>query len=248
MLTVTTPVLRTVAQCREAHPELVADFLFDLGKGMTIGALIDGRSILRLLDRCFGGAGGSKDPAQTEFSLSAQVMIDRVATILAAVLGRTLELDPPPRPHSRNEEFRSVQPFTPDLDVFEVAFGIIETNQPDWQISFMLPRDQVERMLDPHSNANRHGLGGGRLDHPVTSPCNDLPLTLQAVLVDITISLSRVANLQPGDIIPVTIADDVQLRIGNVALMRGAAGSIDDRLAIQIDRPAHHSSPAEELS
>jgi flagellar motor switch protein FliM len=66
----------------------------------------------------------------------------------------------------------------------------------------------------------------------------DFPL--RAVLVDTSVSLARLAQLQPGMLIPVALNRSVPLLIEQAVIAHGTAGEVDDRIALEI---SHTSLP-----
>ncbi len=66
------------------------------------------------------------------------------------------------------------------------------------------------------------------------APFADIPLPLRAVIVDMPISFAAVAALEPGQILPVTVARRVPLRIDDHTIAHGTPGALDERIAIQI--------------
>ena len=66
------------------------------------------------------------------------------------------------------------------------------------------------------------------------SPYGDVPLTLSATLVDMTIGFRRLCALRPGDILPVAVARSVPLKADGKTIAHGTIGESDDRIAIQI--------------
>jgi flagellar motor switch protein FliM len=75
---------------------------------------------------------------------------------------------------------------------------------------------------------------------PTSEPFGDLPLGLSAVLVDMRIPFSVIANLKPGMILPVAVARQVPLRVGEATVAHGTVGTMDDRVAVQISQAFSH--------
>nr|WP_268958963.1 FliM/FliN family flagellar motor C-terminal domain-containing protein [Novosphingobium aerophilum] len=69
---------------------------------------------------------------------------------------------------------------------------------------------------------------------PLSEPFGDLPLQLSAILVDMRMSMATVAAIEPGMVLPVAVARQVPLRLGQATVATGTVGAADDRVALQI--------------
>ena len=60
---------------------------------------------------------------------------------------------------------------------------------------------------------------------------------LEAVLDTFSVPLGHVADLEVGDVLPLTVAPDAEvvLRCGNVPMMQGRIGQIGDKVAVQVE-------------
>ena len=71
---------------------------------------------------------------------------------------------------------------------------------------------------------------------PLDAAFADVPLWVSARIVDMALPLSAVAQLQPGQILPVAIARAVPLSIGGVVIGFGSVGAVDDRVGMQLSQ------------
>tara|TARA_R110002072_G_scaffold292544_3_gene461366 strand:- start:11094 stop:11996 length:903 start_codon:yes stop_codon:yes gene_type:complete len=62
----------------------------------------------------------------------------------------------------------------------------------------------------------------------------EVEMPLRAVLVDVPMSIARLAQLSPGSLIPVAVHRNVPLLIGNTIIAHGTVGEIDDRVALEL--------------
>jgi flagellar motor switch protein FliM len=69
---------------------------------------------------------------------------------------------------------------------------------------------------------------------PLSEPFAELPLEMSAVLVDMRISMAAIAAIKPGSVLPVAVARNVPLRVGDKTIATGSVGAADDRVAIRI--------------
>jgi flagellar motor switch protein FliM len=58
----------------------------------------------------------------------------------------------------------------------------------------------------------------------------------QRGVVDMRIPFSTIANLAPGDVLPVSVARAVPLRVGEATFAHGTIGAVDERVAVQITK------------
>src|SRR5690606_31566751 len=71
---------------------------------------------------------------------------------------------------------------------------------------------------------------------PNAEPFAGIPLPLRAILIDMAMPVSTLANLAPGTVIPVSVARSVPLMVGDQVIGHGSVGSMDDRTALQLAR------------
>src|SRR5690606_5292202 len=76
---------------------------------------------------------------------------------------------------------------------------------------------------EPRRRAPRREAG------PLDTPFADITLTLEAVLTEMRVPLSRIAAFAPGQTIPIPVARAVPLRVGGAIVARGTAGERADR-------------------
>ena len=68
-------------------------------------------------------------------------------------------------------------------------------------------------------------------------------MTATATLVDMTLPLHRIAGLQVGTLLPVSIHRSVPLSIADITIALGAVGALDDRVALAI----HYTALAKDI-
>ena len=86
----------------------------------------------------------------------------------------------------------------------------------------------------------RRTLGELPLDR---SPLAHVEMTATATLVDMTLPLHRIAGLQVGALLPVSIHRSVPLSIADITIALGAVGALDDRVALEI----HYTALAKDI-
>lgn len=213
-----------------------------LGTGPSAAPLlvvIDAPAVLTLVDRAFGGAGLPPETMPRAFPLAAELAIARLEALLGAAISSGLGgRAEPVRPLRRDGDLAQLAPFTSDTALAVLSFKIEEAGRAAWTIDIAFPLSTLEMLF---------GVGGGSKDQqspsvrreprtpdPFAEPFATMPLQLSAVLVDMALPLSALADLEPGQVLPVMVARRVPLRIGEVTLAHGSVGEADERIAIQI--------------
>lgn len=226
---------------RLAAAQPCAIYLFATASGQpTILASIDGRAVISLVDRSFGGPAGGDNECPKEFPSSARLMIARVETMLLTALKRALYLDEDGVLHcpARSRELPTALPFAHDCRTAELVLTITEPGHRPWTVSVVLLCAALDQLFG-HRVDGAPGAGLiARSGDPAGDPWGDISLSLSAVLVDMNIPIGAVSQLEPGQLIPVTVARTLPLRIGRMTLARGTVGAIDGRLAVQLSSTA----------
>jgi len=55
-----------------------------------------------------------------------------------------------------------------------------------------------------------------------------------AVLVDMSLPFSRLSALRPGDVLLVTVARSIPLKVDGRTIATGTVGEVEDRVAVQL--------------
>ena len=185
----------------------------------TITASIDAAVVAALVERCFGGAGPGA-PA-TRLTPAANLLARRIAARLGEALGGGLGRDP-------LEASEGAQTIPGRTAQFELS--VAEAGREHWQIRFALSCDLLDAIGDPaapRSSAPRSG-------DPAALPWSAIALPLRAVLVDMAVPLGTVATLEPGQVIPVSVARRVPLKVGGRVVGHGDVGVFDDCAALRL--------------
>jgi flagellar motor switch protein FliM len=196
---------------------------------------IDAEAVLRLVDRAFGGPGDAPSPLPRELPLSAELMVQRLESVMAVRLGEALGGRPVIRPLRRDSNLKQVQPFLPGTRLAVLAIDVTEGSRGPWTIRFAIPLTALAAMTgavdapaEPRKNAPSAD--------PMSEPFADLPLSVTALLVDMAMPLSTISALEVGQVLNLPIARNVPLRIGKRTLGHGSIGAVDDRVAVQLNQ------------
>lgn len=103
----------------------------------------------------------------------------------------------------------------------------------DWQMLIAAREADVDAMLAARG-ANAAKAREAVSNDPLSEPFGAIPIPLRAVLSEFKLPLSRIAALAPGETIPVALAREVPIKIGQRTFARGRIGALDDRVALRL--------------
>ena len=216
-------------------PDLAANSLIGVGPdSLPLLTTLDAAAVLRIVDRTFGGRGEAPSPLPAEFPVSAELMFVRLETLLVAELAAVLLPDQAGalQPLRRGGNLTLLEPFDRNAPVAHLELEVTEPAGDTWEISVVLPLPTLSAVfgVSPRRTATvRHPMA-----NPMDEPFGDVPLQLSAVLVDMRMSMATVAGFEPGAVLPVAVARQVPLRLGQSTVATGTVGAADDRVALQI--------------
>jgi len=196
-------------------------------------AVLDGGALLQLLDQFFGGTGAAPATLPTEFSPAALAMGRRIAEMLATPLAQAWE------PLTRMAFAAGAPETGADLDgedaVILTRFMIDAEGPSPLTLDLLYP----VAPLKPHAPT----LTGKVLDKAEPDPVWRTQLTraamavrfpVRSVLAEPVVSLQLLMDLKPGDVIPISIAPDVPVMVGNDRLGHGTVGVSNGHAAIRL--------------
>ena len=233
-------------QLRSSIAPLAANCV--LGAGTAEAPLlvsIEAEPVLRIVDHAFGGRGEAPCPLPTAFSMAADLMIGRIegllsshiAAAVAATAGAARGAAPAAiTPLRRDGSLALLAPFAERAPLALLTLEVEDGGVLPWLVTIAMPMGTLAALFgypDP-SPAAASAARKTRVASAAEAPFADIPLNLRAVLVDMSISFAAVAALEPGQILPVTVARRVPLAIGEHTIAHGTPGAMDERIAIQI--------------
>lgn len=204
--------------------------------GVTLLASVDGLAMLRLVDRAFGGKGEASGPLPDRFPHSAELMIAKVEALLAKALGAALGQGDL-RALRRDARLAELAPFPAGAKLAVLPIEVMEGAKAPWKLTLALPLAMLPKLLggtDTGAAPRRTGAAD-----PAAAPFADVPLPLTARLVDMKVSLSTIAVLEPGMVLPVAVARAVPIAIGEQVIARGTVGTQDDCVALKLTQLAN---------
>jgi flagellar motor switch protein FliM len=198
----------------------------------------DAEAVLRMVDRTFGGKGEVASPLPEVLPLSCELMIGRLETIFAERLSRVMgavEADEI-RPQGRDCSPSQLVPSTGTCQLAVLTLTVSEPARKPWDIHFIFPLTTMAQLLAlGDRKLSTRNVNAGPAD-PAAEPFGDMPLPITAVLVDMRMAVSAIARIEPGAVLPVSVARSVPLRIGHTTIAHGTIGALDDRVAVQLTK------------
>ena len=224
----------TETELGEALGPLAANCLLATGlPGVTVLAAIDGQAVLRQVDRAFGGKGEAAGPLPQTFPLSAQLLIERLETAIAAALGTALGHGEV-RALRRAAQLGELAPFPAGARLTVMAIELCEDGAAAWQIQLALPTVQLGKLLGGGDAARLRAHRPARAADPSAAPFSGVTLQLCAQLVDMQIPLRLLSALEPGSVLPVAVKRAVPLAVAGHTIAHGTIGAADDRIAVRL--------------
>lgn len=214
---------------------LAANSLLGVGgfhAGAALLASFDAGAVLRMIDRAFGGTGKAPAELPAMFPASAGVVIRQLEAIVvqgfAAAIGAVGF-----EPLRRGGNLVELEPFAEATPLAILTLTVTEAGSEPWPVHLALPVAALEGLVGEAAQAPARA-AAPRAPNPAEEPYADLPLTLAAVIVDMRLPMSALTELQPGALLPVSVARSVPLRVSGKTIAHGVIGSVDDRVALQI--------------
>ncbi len=235
VVTVGAPAETDLAGLTDLVGPLSASSLLNASRpGLHLLASVDGEAMLRLVDRAFGGRGEAGNPLPRSFPLSAELMIQRVETLLAGCLAEALG-QPGLAALRRASNLADLAPFAAAAPLCVLQFELREGRDTPLRLLIALERQHLPALFGHGEPVPRRAAAPA---DPAAAPFADLPLPLTATLVDMRLPLATLATLEPGAVLPVAVARAVPLAIGATIIARGTLGAQDDRIAIKLTQLA----------
>ena len=195
---------------------------------------IEAKAVLRLIDRAFGGRGEAPAQMPDAFPLSAELLIARLERLIAGCLAQALGDSVAFECLRRDGSLDRLAPFAEGTPLAVLAIEVTETGGGAWQMTLAIPHATLPALLDGRKRAESSPAASDPARDPLAAPFGDMPLTVRAVLVDMPLPVSALSRLAPGQVLPVTVARSIPLRIGERTVAHGTVGALDECVAVQI--------------
>ncbi len=221
-----------------APPGLVAiSLLGAIADGQPMLSMVEGETVLRLLDRAFGGPGEAPSPLPRELPLSAELMVQRIDMLVGPALAAVLCLEGPIRVLRRAATMADLAAVPENTALAVLTFSIREGARPAWTLRLGFPMNALADLTGATRSAAKP-VHAAAPASPLDPPFAEMPLCVRAVLVDIPLPLATLSALEVGQVLAVPVARSVPLRIGEALVGHGSVGAVDDRVALQLTQLA----------
>ena len=223
------PVGEWYAQIGAAHRHS----FFALGqerRGLLVSVRIG--ELIAQFERILGGT-GEVDETCTALPASskrfAQQFEDRMTEVLRRASDRRAIAAT-----TNGEEVEQVAPFAADERIWTATLAVSSAKSAQvWKVRLAACQSTIAEIVGTRavSPATGRTIGARGIDG---SAIADVDLPLRAVLVDVPMSVARLASLEPGAVIPVAVNRNVPLLTGNLTIAQGCVGELDDRVALEL--------------
>lgn len=200
-------------------------------------AVLDGRFVLELLDLFFGGTGAVSADIGSEFTPAAEAMMTRLGAMLALPMQAAWE--PLARIEFTPGHVEANPSLIPELDVDDAVvitrFGIaVGTAKPVF-LDLLYP----VAALKPHGpsltgKVHKTAEPDPAWRNSLTRAVMDVRFEVRSVLAEPMVSLQLLMDLKAGDVIPITVGQDVPVMVGGDRLGTGTVGTSNGKAAIRL--------------
>jgi flagellar motor switch protein FliM len=238
--------LRSGAALEQAMRERMVHFRLDWSGMPRCLISFDCKAALTLTDRIFGGDGKYVDAQASEVPRSTMLAMEKVAVTLARPLPALLDpkgnlatqdaglQDPQIEGHMKIAKLTA---FPRAATCVSWTFTINQDDHDPWPFTISWLESDLKACLAPSGSAQENdALTGGRLGETAAHSCEAVPLELTATLAKMQLPLSRLANLKPGQTLPIPMHREVPLAVAGTTLAHGSIGTLDNQIAVRITR------------
>ena len=244
----------TVMKFDELQGTLPAPCSISLISGMPLSSNLmiafESELVFNLVDRYFGGYGGAADAAREQFSASELSFMDILVSALLPDIALAWKsvMKIAPAIESQSTDPRLLEGFTEADSLVATRFlvDIGDFKGGLWSVVPWSAIDAVRDSLPDTTKPSNKKPASEEWRSRLVERIDEVPLDLVAQLAKTRLSLSRVANLRRGDVIPLPSADEVLLCVGEQPLLKGRFGSHQGQLAVQLTGAAGRSRPKQE--
>lgn len=243
----------TVMKVDELQSTLPAPCSLSQISGMPLNSELliafESELVFNLVDRYFGGSGGTADAAREDFSSSEISFMDILVSALLPDIAQAWKsvIQTPPALASQCTDPRLLVGMNEADSLvatrFEVCVGGFSGGL--WSV---VPWSAIDAVRDSLADAGASGAKPAASEEwrsRLAERIEMAPLELVARLPKTQLSLQGVATLKCGDVIPLTSARDVLLYVDQQPLLSGQFGSHQGQLAVQISGAAEPKKTAQ---
>lgn len=206
-------------------------------KDATMIASVPHLAVLGLVDLALGGTGKDCALPAGKLPMSAQLMFGRFEKALSEAIAEVLDLQgaAPVKFKNQNSAPNAFAPFAGcKRTILPLQLSIADAEPSE--LVFTFPGVSLVQLFADREKAAPAAAPRSGQAVPNAEPFGGIPLPLKAILVDMKIPVATLARLQPGMVIPVTVARNVPLVAGEQIVAHGAVGAMDDCTALQLTK------------
>lgn len=211
-------------------------------KGMILLSL-EPLFVSRLVDAFYGGSGVPASKAAREFTGTEESLLGRLAEGIVAALadlwGEMIAVKPQLRSRETNAAFAAIA--KPDEPVALCRFSVALGRGDPATVEILYPIASlrgVESELAAKSAEDAHARSGEWRDR-LADAVGEIRVRARTVLARPELSLAELMDLQPGDVIPVSLPAQVPLLVEGRPIALGTIGEHDGRAALRIEKIDH---------
>lgn len=199
---------------------------------------LDLATTIALTECSFGGEGMVPTDVPAQLPRSAGLLVEQFAGLVAqtiALVSGTAE-NAQSDLLARSESVKRLKPFGPGEKVAVFNISIAMGAFIDWPVMLALPADRLDGLL-PGMGGNKPPRKTNRTyENGLADAFAEMPLPLEAVLSEFSLSLGKLEQLAPGDEFPLAIPRDLPLRIGGEVMAYGMLGTVENQMALKLTR------------
>ena len=209
-------------------------------KGLGILASAGIGALIGEFDRMLGGDGDAPEDARALPASADRFARQIEGEVLTACIEASGREDLSAA--ARGTMLREIVPSSAQAQIHLATFAVSRPDTPKFMLTIAVCETTFVQFAGeaPVGKPVRRTLGELPLDR---SPLAHVEMTATATLVDMTLPLHRIAGLQVGALLPVSIHRSVPLSIADITIALGAVGALDDRVALEI----HYTALARDI-
>lgn len=206
------------------------------GAGEVLVSL-DRASALMLTDQVFGGAGEAPEHLPDKLPAAASLTMVRLGAAIGQALADGFEQAEPLAVGRQHDVLGKLLPAGEEELLYLLRAQVTSGTSSTVRLNITIRESEADRLLENSDSPAAQRQQGDRR-RPDGSPFGGLPMELAAVLAELAVPVSRLAQLQVGDVIPMPIRQEIPLRIGAVEIARGKPGCENGQIALRVTQTA----------
>lgn len=226
-----------------ATQDLSASAFFALShdrRGVAVS--IPATDLVAQFDRILGGSGDVPDECAA-MPASVDQFARQVEDQILAALRKAGDRADFARAR-RGASFAEVAPFGDEAQLWVCTLAIGLPGSRPWTIRLATCDASFAELVGSRAASPATGRSIGERGLEGTA-IGDMELPLRAVLVDMPLSIARLAQLAPGTVIPVAVNRQVPLLVDETPIAHGAVGEVDERVALEITSTSFGRNPTQ---